>query len=60
MAEIVFKLPGQHVYDGMVFPGHFKAEIMERIKTDASFNFQDEDIILVSYPKAGDVFNNLV
>ena len=51
MAETQFKMPGQHVYDDMVLPGLFTADIMDKIKNDIIF--QDDDIIMTSYPKSG-------
>ena len=43
-------VPGEHVYDGIMYAGVFPARILERIK---SFEFRDDDIILATYPKSG-------
>ncbi len=44
------RIPGEHVYDGMVMGGHFPAEVLDRVKT---FEWRDDDVIVSSYPKSG-------
>ncbi len=51
MTETPFKMPGQHIYDDMVLPGQITAGIMDKIENDIIF--QDNDIIMTSYPKSG-------
>ncbi|KAH9491790.1 Sulfotransferase 1C4 [Bulinus truncatus] len=43
-------LPGQHVYEGVLFFGYSPPETLDRVKT---FQVRQEDVFLVTYPKAG-------
>jgi len=51
-----FELPGQHVYDGMVFSASSPVEILERVKR---FNYRDSDVFIASYPKGQPGFKKL-
>ncbi|XP_013068532.2 sulfotransferase 1A1-like [Biomphalaria glabrata] len=43
-------LPGQHVYDGVLFFGYSPPETLDLVKT---FHVRADDVFLVTYPKAG-------
>ncbi|KAK0060957.1 sulfotransferase 1A1, partial [Biomphalaria pfeifferi] len=42
-------LPGQHVYDGVLFFGYSPPETLDMVKT---FHVREDDVFLVTYPKA--------
>ena len=42
--------PGEYTYDGIWLSKYFPADGLEKIK---QFNYRDEDILVVTYPKAG-------
>ena len=44
-------VPGEHIYDGVMYAGIFPDRSLEKIK---SFEFRDEDVILATYPKSGE------
>lgn len=44
------KLPGEHVYDGVLFFGYSPPEVLDRVKT---FPVREDDVFIVTYPKAG-------
>ena len=43
---------GAHIYDGVLFSGGFPAEHIDRVK---SMKFFDNDVLIATYPKSGDV-----
>ena len=45
-----YKIPGEHIYDGMVFGEIFPADVLDAVK---KFQFKDDDILIATYPKAG-------
>ena len=49
MAE-EFGGPGQYTYEGMTMMKIFPAESLDKIKV---FDYRDDDIFVVTYPKAG-------
>ena len=48
--ETFYTVPNQHVFDGIAYPGEFTASSISAVK---DFNFRDDDVIVVSYPKTG-------
>ena len=42
--------PGQYTYEGMTMMQYFPAESLDTIK---DFDYRDDDIFVVTYPKAG-------
>lgn len=50
--EISHKLPGEHVYDGILFFGYTPPDILDAVK---DFEVRDDDVFIVTYPKAGNV-----
>ncbi|XP_029648302.1 sulfotransferase 1C4-like [Octopus sinensis] len=44
------KLPGEHVYEGVLFFEYSPPEVLDRVK---DFNVRDDDVFIVTYPKAG-------
>ncbi|XP_046365306.2 sulfotransferase 1C4-like [Haliotis rufescens] len=49
-AEISHKLPGEHVYDGILFFGYTPPDILDAVK---DFEVRDDDVFIITYPKAG-------
>ena len=46
-----YKPIGGHFYDGIQFSESFPAEQLQRIK---NFEFFDDDVLIATYPKAGE------
>ena len=46
-------LPGEHVYDGVLFFEYSPPDILDRVK---KFQVRDDDVFIVTYPKAGESF----
>ena len=42
--------PNAHTYEGTVYGGVYKPEILDRVK---SFKFNSDDTLLAAYPKSG-------
>ena len=53
-SETRFKhvLPGEHVYEGVLFFGYTPPDILDAVK---EFEVRDDDIFLATYPKAGKI-----
>ena len=51
MAHQLYKFEGEHIYDGMTMAKIFPPELLQRIQN--SFCLRDDDILVMSYPKAG-------
>ena len=45
-----FSAPGEYTYEGMTMIKAFPAESLDKIKV---FDYRDDDIFVVTYPKAG-------
>ena len=45
-----FNAPGEYTYEGMTMIDIFPAESLDKIKI---FDYRDDDILVVTYPKAG-------
>lgn len=43
-------LPGEHVYEGILFFGYTPPGILDAVK---EFQVHDDDVFLATYPKAG-------
>ena len=43
-------LPGEHVYEGILFFGYTPPDILDAVK---EFEVRDDDVFLATYPKAG-------
>ena len=51
MSSSQHRIPDEHIYDGMVLPGNIEDKNLELLKTTT---FDDSDVIIATYPKAGD------
>lgn len=49
-------LPGEHIYKGRLFFGYSPPEILDAVK---NFNVREDDVFIVTYPKAGNFFLKL-
>ena len=49
-AKFPHKLPGEHVYDGVLFFGYSPPEVLDDVK---EFPVREDDVFIVTYPKAG-------
>ena len=45
-----YKIPGEHIYDGIVFGEIFPADVLDAVK---KFTFREDDILIATYPKSG-------
>lgn len=43
-------LPGEHLYDGVLFFGYSPPDVLDAVK---EFPVRDDDVFIVTYPKAG-------
>ena len=48
--EQFYKVPGEHIVDGLVFPTLFPANALQDIKETPLF---DDDVFVATYPKCG-------
>ncbi len=48
---VEYKTPGQHLYDGILLPGHFTAKVYDRIRYE--FKFDKDDLLIATFPKSG-------
>lgn len=46
-------LPGEHIYKGRLFFGYSPPEVLDAVK---SFDVREDDVFIVTYPKAGIYF----
>ncbi|KAH3752951.1 sulfotransferase 1A3-like [Dreissena polymorpha] len=44
------KLPGEHLYDDILFFGYTPADVLDAVK---DFEVRDDDVFIATYPKAG-------
>ena len=51
MAHRFHKMEGEHIYDGMTMTRDIPAKLIQRVQD--SFCLRDDDILVISYPKAG-------
>ena len=49
-SHFTHKLPGEHVYEGILFFGFSPPDILDQVK---EFEVRDDDVFLATYPKAG-------
>ena len=48
-----YKIPGEHIYDGIVFGEIFPSKVLDEVK---NFVFREDDILIATYPKSGTFF----
>lgn len=46
------RLPGEHLYNGILFFGFSPPETLDAVK---EFKVRDDDVFIVTYPKAGKI-----
>lgn len=49
--QFTHQLPGQHVYEGVLFFGYSPPDVITNVKT---FPVREDDVFIVTYPKAGE------
>ena len=54
---VTHKMPGQHVYDDVTFMEYVPAHALDAVK---NMKLRDDDLLLVTYPKAGNLGNNRI
>ena len=58
MADInEYKVVGEYVYEGVTFCCAYQPEQLEKVK---NFKFFDDDVMVATYPKAGEYISILV
>nr|KAG5698016.1 hypothetical protein BaRGS_005834 [Batillaria attramentaria] len=49
-SQFTHKMPGEHVYEGVLFFGYSPPDVLNNVKT---FPVREDDVFIVTYPKAG-------
>ncbi len=49
--KCLYKVPGEHIEDGIVYSLIFPAEVLERVK---NLPLYEDDLIIATYPKCGE------
>ena len=50
MTDFPHKVPGEHMYEGLPYMSINTPEALQNVK---DFRFRNDDVLLVTYPKAG-------